>query len=80
MEFDTGDFLKYYDGRLCKVLEKCDPVTKTTVLQFIDRDEPSWMEVDKAFVETNLGASREVSASFYSARGIHLRLNRMKGI
>jgi hypothetical protein len=80
MEFENGDHLKFYDGRLIKILEKYDPTTRRTVVQFIDRDEPTYLALDISHLEINLGKSVEVMASFDSARSVHLRLNRMRGI
>jgi hypothetical protein len=80
VQFDNGDMLKFYDGRILKLLEKIDPNTKLSIVQFIDRRDPTWMRLDESVMEINLGQSKEVIASFDTARGIHLRLNKMKGI
>lgn len=80
MEFDNGDIIKFFDGRMLRILEKEDAQTKMSIVQFIDRNEPTWMRLDSADMEINLGTSREVFASFDTARGIHLRLNKLKGM
>lgn len=73
-----GDVLLLMDGRMLRVMEmRKDGLN---AVQFLDRDEESYIAFDKIHIEGNLGQNDYVIASFYTSRSIHLRLNRMNKV
>lgn len=75
----NGDILLLLDGRMLRIEDVKSPGGLAAVL-YIDRDEESYTDLDKLHIEANLGQSTNVLATFYTTRGIHLRLNRMNKV
>lgn len=79
---EGGDVILLTDGRLARIAKdiiKYRNSTEYVLLQFIDKSGEHYQEDDGTLdIERNLGQTDEVLASFYTARGIHLRLNDAK--
>ena len=73
----NGDVLLLRDGSLAMALyfDK-----KKYAIQYIDRNDPSFIPTDALRAELNLGQTDSVIVSFLSARSLHLRLNKLNGI
>lgn len=76
----SGDVILLSDGRIFAVVDVANFNKPTMCVQFIDRNECSYVDPDNFDIEKNLGQSNEVLAYFHSMRGVHLRLNRMSKI
>jgi hypothetical protein len=69
-----NDVFLFPDGRMCQFRMRW-PKVDLVYVQFVDRDEETNFEPRYLESAKNLGQSSEVLAAFYSARGIHKRLN-----
>lgn len=74
----VGTVLLLMDGRMLRIVEKRKD--GLSAVQFLDRDEESFIELNKLHIERDLGQDDQVVASFYTSRSIHLRLNRMNKV
>lgn len=79
---EKGDILLLSNGRLARIIsDVSDSYVKGLMeIQFLDRDEPSFMDPEDLDVEENLGSGSATLCQFYTARSIHLRLNRMNKV
>lgn len=84
LSFEKGDILLLDNGRVVRIEDigsLTGSVDDQLMLQYIDRDGMSYEFDPYALdIERNLGQSEAVLSSFYSARSVHLRLNRATGL
>lgn len=76
---NENDVFVFPDGRICQFRSRW-PNVDLVFVQFVDRDEETNFEPKHLEVAKNLGQSDEVIMTFYSARGIHKRLNRLSKV
>lgn len=73
-----GDVLLLQDSRMLRIIQKDPQIDQIMVgiVQFVDKNEESYVDFDTLEVQENLGNSSEVVAGFYFSWGIHVRLNK----
>lgn len=77
---NNGDIVLLSDGRMFRIVDVTPSYDEMIYIQFVDRDELSFVEYNRLDIEANLGKDPQALAMFHSIRGIHLRLNRMNQI
>lgn len=77
MKVKNGDIILLLDGRMLEVLSS---ELNGDIVQFVDRDESSMIDLSTVHIEVNLKRSDLALMSFYSARSVHLRLNKINKI
>lgn len=76
IDIEDKDVILLKDGRLLQVID-CQFKASPIMVQFIDRDEPSYLDPNTLDYENNLQHSPSVLLNFHANRSIHMRLNRM---
>lgn len=76
----NGDILLLMDGRILKVVDSKPSLGGLVTVQFIDREEESYLDIKKLDIENNLGQDGNAAFNFHIARSLHLRLNRLSNI
>ena len=74
-----GDVLLLEDSRMLRIIQKDAGIEHIVggIVQYVDKNEESYTNLDKLVVQENLGNSPEVVATFYTAWGVHVRLNNL---
>jgi len=75
-----GDVLLLLDGRILRVMclrSNSLNDSDLSIVQFLDRNEESYISLNTLHIEHNLGQNCHILAYFYMSRSIHLRLNKM---
>jgi hypothetical protein len=80
--FQNGDILLLTDGRILRVVdnESFGSSSDMMMVQFIDRNENSFVDKDTLDIEANLGRSGAALANFHAINGIHVRLNKLGNV
>jgi hypothetical protein len=79
--FSEGDILMLPNDRMIHVQYISAPHCPDYVLvDYVDSSEIGYLDPEKLEHAMNLGSSKEVLATFWATRSIHVRLNRIKDI
>jgi hypothetical protein len=80
--FHDGDILLLVDGRILRVMDtkSFGSSSNMGLVQFIDRSDQTYIDLDTLDIESNLGSSGAALANFHAIHGIHLRLNNLSKV
>lgn len=76
----NGDILLLNDGLTLRVIDVGDRHLDHSQVEWVDANSYNFVNLNNLNIDKNLKQSPQTLALFYGIRGIHIRLNALKGV